>query len=106
MKSHRVLAASFAAALALAPSAWSQLVPQIDAKNPTSAESLAAMSQDLTERISKAKLQGADVSVAETERAQGERAIQQGNDHEALRHFQAGEQALGRSQSAPPASGR
>jgi len=37
---------------------------------------------------------------------QGERAIQQGNDQEALRHFQAGERALGVSQSGPPASGR
>jgi len=37
--------------------------------------------------------------VAEAERTEGEKAIQQGNEREALRHFQAGEQALGMSES-------
>jgi hypothetical protein len=94
----KVLAASLVATLAVAPSAWSQLVPQMNTKNPTSAESLAALSQDLTEKINQAKSQGRDVSAPVAERAAGERALQQGNDKEALRHFQAGEQALRISQ--------
>jgi hypothetical protein len=115
MNYRKVLAASLFAGLAFATTAWSQLVPEMNPKNATSAESLAALSQDLTEKISKAESQGRDVSAAVTERAQGERAMQQGNDQEALRHFQAGEQALGMSQpkasgnsgsGAPPASGR
>lgn len=102
-------------ALAVAPSAWCQLVPRMNANNPTSAESLTALSQDLTEKISQAKSQGRDVSAAVAERALGERAMQQDNDQEAVRHFQSGEQALGFSQpkasgnsgsGAPPASDR
>jgi hypothetical protein len=115
MNYRKVLAASLFTALAFAPSAWSQLVPEMNPKNTTSAESLAAMSQDLTEKISKAKSQGRDVSAAVAERARGERAMQQGNDQEAVQHFQAGEQALVISQpkasgnsgsGAPPASNR
>jgi hypothetical protein len=111
----KVLAVSFVAALAVSPSAWSQLVPQMNSKNSTSAESLAALSQDLTEKINKAESQGRDVSAAAAERAAGEKAMQQGNDQEALRHFQAGEQALGTTHpkapgnpasSQPPASDR
>ena len=94
MNYRKVFAMGLVAALAVAPSAWGQLVPQMNPKNTTSAESLAALSQDLTEKISKAESQGRDVSAAAAERAQGERAMQQGNDQEAVQHFQKGEQAL------------
>jgi hypothetical protein len=55
MNYRKVFATGFVAALAVAPSAWSQLVPQMNPNNATSAESLAALSQDLTEKIGKAK---------------------------------------------------
>jgi|SRR5580692_6664674 hypothetical protein len=115
MSYREVLAVSLVATLAVPPSAWSQLVPQMNGKNSTSAESLAALSQDLTEKINKAESQGRDVSAAAAERTAGEKAMQQGNDQEALRHFQAGEQALGTihpktpgnpGSSEPPASDR
>ena len=64
MNYRKVFAMGLVAALAVAPSAWSQLVPQMNPKNTTSAESLAALSQDLTEKISKAESQGRDVSAA------------------------------------------
>ena len=51
-------------------------------------------SQNLTSNINKATSQGIDTSAAKAERAEGEKAMQQGNEREALRHFQAGEQSL------------
>jgi hypothetical protein len=94
------LAASLVAALAAAPSAWSQLTPEANPKNAASVESLLVQSQDLTEGINRAKSQGKDTAAAEAERAEAERAeaeiaIQHGNDQAALRHFQAGGRALG-----------
>jgi len=91
---YRVLAASLLVALAVAPSAWSQLMPERNPENATSPESLLVQSQDLTEKINSAKSQGRDISRAKAERAEAEKAMQQGNDQEALHHFQAGERAL------------
>jgi hypothetical protein len=66
------------------------LILQIDTKNPTSAESLAATAQHLTERIDKAKSQGAYVGAAEAERPARREGDSTGQRPEALRHFQAG----------------
>jgi hypothetical protein len=95
INSRKLLAASFLGALTVASSAWSQLTPEANPKNTVSVGSLLVRSQDLTERIDRAKSQGKDTSTAEAERAEAEKAIQQGNDQAALRHFQAGERALG-----------
>jgi hypothetical protein len=92
---------------ALAPAGFSQLVPETNPQlapaknpnNPTSGESLAAQAQDLTKEIDQAKAQGKDTSVAAAEQARGEQSMQQGNQQEALRHFKAGEQALGMGES-------
>jgi hypothetical protein len=112
MMKHRitVLAATAVAFVALAPAGWSQMVPETNpalapARNPshpTSSESLAAQAQDLTKKINEAKAEGKDTTVASAEQSQGEKSMQQGNEQEALRHFDAGEQALGagRSQSS------
>jgi hypothetical protein len=102
-----VLAATAFALVALAPAGWSQMLPEANpalapARNPnhpTSSESLAAQAQDLTRKINEAKAQGKDTSVASAEQSQGERSMQQGNGQEALRHFDAGEQALGMGES-------
>jgi hypothetical protein len=91
---YRVLAASLLVALAVAPSAWSQLMPERNPENATSSESLRAQSQALTEQINVAKSRGKDISKAQAERAEAEKAMQKGNDQEALDHFEAGEQAL------------
>jgi|HubBroStandDraft_6_1064221.scaffolds.fasta_scaffold1302246_2 hypothetical protein len=76
------------------PDTGPKLAPKFESKNPTSSESLAAESQNLTSNINKATSQGIDTSAAKAERAEGEKAMQQGNEREALRHFQAGEQSL------------
>ena len=91
----KVLAASLLGALAIAPSAWSQLKPEANPKNAVSVGSLLVRSQNLTEQINRAKSEGKDTSTAEAERAEAENAIQQGNNQAAVRHFQAGERALG-----------
>jgi hypothetical protein len=70
------------------------LIPERNPENATSSKSLLARAQDLTERINSAKSQGKDISRAQAERAEAEKAMQQGNDQEALDHFEAGEQAL------------
>lgn len=95
MDYRKLLAASLLGALTVASSAWSQLMPEANPKNTVSVGSLLVRSQDLTERIDRAKSQGKDTSTAEAERAKAENAMQQGNDQAALRHFQAGERALG-----------
>ncbi|HEV3112828.1 MAG TPA: hypothetical protein VGY99_20265 [Candidatus Binataceae bacterium] len=110
MMTYRItaLAATAIALVALAPSGWSQMVPETNpalapARNPshpTSSESLAAQAQDLTKKINEAKAKGKDTSVASAEQSQGERSMQQGNEQEALRHFDAGEQALGMGPSS------
>ena len=107
---HRItlLAAAAIAFVAVAPAGWSQMVPETNpalapARNPnhpTSTESLAAQAQDLTKKINEAKAQGKDTSVASAEQSKGEKSMQQGNAQEALRHFDAGEQALGQSGSS------
>jgi hypothetical protein len=102
-----VLAATAIALAGLAPAGWSQMVPETNpalapARNPnhpTSSESLAAEAQDLTKKINEAKAQRKDTSVASAEQSHGERSLQQGNEQEALRHFDAGEQALGMGES-------
>ena len=91
--------ASLIVVLSVASPAWNQLIPQKSPRNATSAESLVAQSQELTSKIAQARSQGKDTNVAEAERTEGEKAIQQGNEREALRHFQSGEQALGMSES-------
>jgi hypothetical protein len=91
--------ASLIVVLSVASPAWSQLIPEKSPRNATLAESLVAQSQELTSKIAQARSQGKDTNVAEAERTEGERAMQQGNEREALRHFQAGEQALGMSES-------
>jgi hypothetical protein len=109
MSYHIFLTVTILAVLAVASPGWTQqvpdanpkLAPTINPKNPTSVESLAAYSQELTREISQAHARGKDTSAAEAERAQGERSMQQGNQREAVRHFQAGEQALGMSESQP-----
>jgi len=103
MNYRKVLAASLLAAVAVAPSGWSQLIPEMNRKNAASAEALMLRSQELTEKINRAKSQGKDISTAEAERAEGGKAMQQGNDQGALRHFRAGERALETTQ--PNASG-
>lgn len=95
MKYRKLLAASLVAALAAAPSAWSQLTPEANPKNAASVGSLLVQSQDLTEGINRAKSRGKDTTAAEAERAEAESAIQQGNNQAAIRHFEAGERALG-----------
>jgi hypothetical protein len=79
------------------------LAPTRNPEHPTSSESLAAQAQDLTRKIQEARAQGRDTSTAASEQAKGEQAMQSGNSQEALRHFEAGEQALGMAQpqSAP-----
>ncbi len=102
MKYAMTLAAGIAAFLATAPAGWSQIAPDNNPKltptrsstHPTSSESLAAQAQDLTEKINQARSQGKDTSIAASEQSQGEQAMQQGKEREALKHFQAGEQAL------------
>jgi hypothetical protein len=105
------LAAAVLALFAFAPVGFSQTAPETGAalaptrnpKHPTSGESLAAQAQDLTRKIQEARAQGRDTSTAASEQAKGEQAMQSGNSQEALRHFEAGEQALGMAepQSAP-----
>ncbi|HKD66570.1 MAG TPA: hypothetical protein VKB84_06990 [Candidatus Binataceae bacterium] len=102
-----VYTAAAAAFFALAPAAWSQMVPDPNpalapARNPahpTSTESLTAQAQELTKKIDQAKAQGRDTSVASAEQSQGEMAMQQGKSQDAVRHFQAGEQSLNTGQS-------
>ncbi len=106
---HIAFAAGLVAFLAIAPIGWAQLVPETNPKlaptrnpnHPTSGESLAAQAQDLTKKINEAKAQGRDTSQAAQEQAQGEKSMQQGNEQEALRHFQAGEQSLGMAEAQP-----
>src|SRR6266478_4000784 len=103
MRHYIILAASTITLLAFGPTGWSQFVPEmnpklaptIDPKHATSSESLLAEAQDLTKKISQAKAQGRDTSVAAEEQTLGERSMQEGKDQEALRHFQAGERAWG-----------
>lgn len=95
MNYRKVLAMSLLGVLAVAPSAWSQLMPQANPKNAASVGSLLVRSQDLTAEIDRAKSQGKNTNAAEAERAEAESAIQQGNDQAALRHFEAAERALG-----------
>jgi hypothetical protein len=102
-----MLATSAVAILVLAPVSWSQVAPETPPvlaptrshEHPTSAESLLAQAQELTKQISQAKAQGKDTRVAEKEQTRGEKAMQQGKEQEALRHFQAGERDLGDSPS-------
>jgi hypothetical protein len=110
---HRIALMSAVIALfAFAPAGWSQMVPDANpalapsksATHPTSTESLAAQAQDLTKKIEQAKAQGKDTSAATAEQSQGEQAMQQGNQQEAVRHFQAGEQALGMGDSSSSAT--
>jgi hypothetical protein len=91
----KVLATSLFGLLLVAPSAWSQLVPQANPQNTASVGSLLVRSQHITEEIDRAKSQGKNTSAAEAERGEAERAIQQGNNKAALRHFDAAERALG-----------
>lgn len=95
MNYRKVLAASLLGVLAVTASARSQLMPEANPRNATSVGSLLVRSQDLTEKIDHARSQGKDTRTAEAERTQAENAMQHGNDQAALRHFQAGEQALG-----------
>lgn len=102
-----VLAAAAIGLVAMAPASWGQMVPETNpalapARNPshpTSSESLAAQAQDLTRKINEAKAQGKDTSAASAEQSKGEKSMQQGNEQEALQHFNAGEQALGAGSS-------
>jgi hypothetical protein len=110
MKKLILLAVTVFTFLATVPSGWSQIVPEtnpklapkINAANPTSSESLAAQSQDLTKKINEAKAQGKNTSAAAVERMQGEKAIQQGNADDAVRHFKAGDRALSTDESQAP----
>jgi hypothetical protein len=107
MRHRAVLTATAVAFLALAPASWSQMLPEtnpalaptMNPQHPTSGESLAAQAQDLTKKINQAKEQGRDTSVAAAEQAKGEQSMQEGHERDALKHFQAGEQALGMGES-------
>lgn len=107
MKRQIVLFASGIALSLLAPSAWTQTVPDtnlalaptISPSHPTSSESLAPEAQELTKDISQAKSEGKDTHVASEEQAEGERSMQEGKEQEALRHFEAGERALSEKKS-------
>lgn len=91
---HRAVAAGLLLVLTVALAVWGQLIPERNPENATSPKSLRAQPQDLTEKIDRAKSRGRDISRAEAERVEAEEAMQQGNDQEALHHFQAGERAL------------
>jgi hypothetical protein len=56
-------------------------------------QDILARSQELTSKINRAKSIGKNTSTTETERSEGEKAIQHGNDKEVLRLFQIGERA-------------
>jgi hypothetical protein len=94
MNYRKALGACLIGILASSPSAWSQLKPEANPENSTSLGSLLVQSQHLTEHINRAKSQGRDTSSAEAERSQAEKAIQEGDDSAALRHFRAGERTL------------
>jgi hypothetical protein len=110
MKCRIALITGVVALLAFAPAGWSQMVPDANPRlapsksteHPTSSESLEAQAQDLTKKIDAAKAQGKDTTTATAEQTQAEKSMQQGNEQDALRHFQAGEQALGMGDSQAP----
>jgi hypothetical protein len=110
MRHRLALITGVVALLAFAPMGWSQMVPDANPKlapskskqNPTSSESLEAQAQDLTKKIDAAKAQGRDTSAASAEQTQGEKSMQDGHEQQALRHFKAGEQALGMGDSEAP----